>query len=200
MIPDLCYVENTTDEHYTLKYEFQPYEFPPGEKRLAPRVAVNAWFGDPDLADHPTDPRRKSRTDAARKIACRWGIFRDQAWEVNGVSRFPVGLKCFDFEGNFLPTIHQDPTGKTLVPPDSGELEQANIMAQMQQMQRALAQLQAQAAEQGVDLAQSVDPSPAPIEVEKPEASDPDGGAVPDSSSVPKAKKAGARKVAAVKP
>lgn len=186
---DLCYVENSSDEDVVLKFEFKPYVIPAGQRALAPRAAINAWFGDPDLIDHPTDRRLKSRTDAARKVACRWGIFRDEQWEDGGGnSRFPTHLKVYSFEGKLLPTIHLDPYGRTLEPVDTQQADAASMLQQMDAMKKALAQLQALAAEQGVDVTEVSSDDPQPVKAAEPEPSDPEGGAVPDSSSAPKPK------------
>src|SRR5690606_20844213 len=94
-------------------------------------------------------------TEAAERIACRWGIFKGEPYvdPNTGESLFPCKhLKVYDFDGEtLLPTIHIDPEGRTLRPPDEQEVAKATMQDQLKAMQRQVAQLQAVMAEQGIE-------------------------------------------------
>jgi hypothetical protein len=202
LLPDLCYVENTGDQTY--KFEWRDERTnkrqrmtsaPDKPPILMPRVAVNAWFGDPDLADHPTDPRRKSRTEALEKLCVRWGIFVGDPFE----GRFPTELIVKDFEGNVLPTIHRDPYGDSLKPVDARTVELAEQAAQLDALQKAVKMLTAQIQASGdeVDHTVSISPPVAENDDESDLAVDPDAGALdeePITGSAPKKRVAGAVK------
>lgn len=164
-------VERRESRTVTLKWANREYPVPPKGNKLVPWPAMARILGDPDLVDHPTDRRRRPRTDEFRRLAGRYGVYENH----DLFDDVRPNLEVYDVEtGEKIITVADDPEGRHLRPVQQSMSEADELRATVDQMSRRLREQQDRldAIERGEQAAARAEPAATDEKAVSPERAD----------------------------
>ena len=128
------YVSNEGNDVFIGMFRKQTFTIEPGQRVIVPFLAMCLWCGHPDAWD---DERDKHRTDEARRLRVKYGIYESGDWDAD-----TPNLVVQDMVGNQLVTVLNDKDGDHLTPAIQSAAEKQQLM---DAIQAQVAGMQAQA-------------------------------------------------------
>lgn len=140
---------------FSQKYNRRRFNITPGQDMIIPFEAMCIWFGHPEAVDHPTDKRRRARTQELNRLRVKYGIYENHEKDND---QFPT-VKCYDLTtGDEIITVVRDPYGKHLTPDTQTILEREGMQSQLDALTKQLAVLTAQLQEKDKEAADNAKP------------------------------------------
>lgn len=133
-LADIVRVKNTGNETWTDKFNNQRFVADPGREVIVPFAALCLWLGNPDARDKPSG--QAQRRHEYNRLLIRYGGSENVAH-----AKFPT-LEAFDFDGNKIITVLDDPDGKGVHEASSTLEEKELLQAKIDEMSRQMTQMQ----------------------------------------------------------